>query len=436
MAENNNRQLDKQFDPIIELGTTGLKQCSGTIVEEFMLRLRGQNGIKVYAEMRKNSSVIGTIRFLIKTLIRQAKWSIEPAGQSPAAIDVAHFIDECLADMSHSLEDFISECLSFLDYGWAYFEICYKLRKGKTEDSTTNSKYDDGKIGWRKIPIRAQTTLDRWLFSEDGGLSGMVQVDYYTGKHVDIPIEKALLFRTESDKNNPEGESIFRNAVTDYWSLKKISEIEAIGIERDMCGLITMEVPFIMLDPNADATTKAVKSSLEKMLSEIKNDERAFAMIPAELDTKGMPTGYKLKLLASGGAKQNSTIEVKKQYKLSILQSVLAQFVELGMQGVGSFSLASSQTNIFSLALNTFMDIIATTFTKFAIQRLCELNQFPNELCPSLVHGDIESPSLEGLGAYVVNMANAGVLPVGDKGLTRRLLEVAGLPVPEEFEEV
>ena len=79
-------------------------------------------------------------------------------------------------DMSQTWEDTISEILSFLPFGWSYHEIVYKRRLGDTEDPTTRSRFNDGKIGVRKLPIRAQETLWEWKFDETGGIRGMIQL--------------------------------------------------------------------------------------------------------------------------------------------------------------------------------------------------------------------------------------------------------------------
>ncbi len=425
------QQSTKNIDLGI-IGTSGLKQFGGLITEEFHPSLRGQFGPKVYREMSDNSSAIGAIRYIIKSLVRQVDWRIEPADDSKEAVAQSEFIESCLLDMSITFEDFISEVLSFLDYGWSYFEIIYKLRKGKTDDPTTRSQFDDGKVGWRKFGLRAQDTLESWVFDEaDGGLRGMNQLDQTTGRAAYLPIEKCLLFRTEIMKGNPEGRSIYRNAVVDYFYLKKIEKIEAIGIERDMTGLLVMEVPMGLLDPSASGPEKAMLASLEKMMAGLKRDEREYGIVPSELDPESKPTGYRLKLLSSGGRRQIDTVAIKQYYKINILQSVVAQFIELGMQGVGSFALASSQTNLFSVALGTFMDSIASVFNRFAISRLMELNGVPYELHPSLIHGDIESPPLGELGAYIQSLAAAGQLP-DDTALQHKLLEYANLPIPAD----
>jgi hypothetical protein len=201
-----------------------------------------------------------------------------------------------------------------------------------------------------------------------------------------------------------------------------------------MTGLLTMEVPFELLNPNADPQTKALRASLEKMLSELKRDEREFAIVPTELDKKGLPTGYKLKLLSTGGRRQIDTNDIKIYYKTSILQSVVAQFIQLGMSNVGSFALASSQTNLFATALGSFLNSMTATFNRFAVDPLMILNGVPYELRPELVHGDIEAPSLSEIGAYIQSLAAAGQLPTEDKTLQRALLGFAKLPEPAEDE--
>jgi hypothetical protein len=432
MASQNKKEKQKRIDLGV-LGFSGLKQYAGSIDEEWHPRLRGDYGPKVYREMTDNSSTIGAINFIIDALVRQVEWRVEPAEPSKEAQTQAQFVEECLTDMSLTFEDLISEVLSMFPYGWSYFELVYKLRKGWSQDSTTKSKFDDGRFGWRKIALRAQDTLERWQFAEDGSLEGMHQVDYTSGKSAFVPIAKAVLFRTRTTKNNPEGRSLYRNAVVDYYYLKRICEIEAIGIERDMTGLLTMQVPVKMLHTDASAQDKALLSQLQTLLAELKRDEREYAIIPSKVTPEGKATGFVLELLSTGGKRQIDTNAVKQYYKVGMLQSVLAQFIQLGMQNVGSFALASSQTDLFAVALGAYLDVISATFNRFAISKLMVLNGVKPEVWPELVHGDLESVPLAEIGAYVQALATAGQLPEDD-AIQRKLLEIAKLPMPEKEE--
>ena len=215
------------------LGRSGLNRQGGHVYEEQLAKLSGSRAVKVYQEMRDNDSIIGAFLFMIKMLIRKVKWTVKPASEDKADTEAAKFVEECLKDMSHTQEDLMAEILSMLVFGWSFFEIVYKRRSGPGKDPTKRSRYMDGKIGWRKIEIRSQDTLDRWEFGDDGGVMGMWQSAPPSYERVFIPIEKALLFRTESAKNNPEGRSLLRNAFRDWYYKKRIQELEAIGIERE-----------------------------------------------------------------------------------------------------------------------------------------------------------------------------------------------------------
>ena len=227
-----------------ETGVTGLRRAGGHVHEEFLTQLAGYRAIQIYREMRENDPIIGAIFYAIDKLLRQVSWRVQPASSSLEDVRAAKFIESCMKDMSMTWEDTISEILSMLTYGFSYHEIVYKKRNGMEVSGEARSKYSDGLIGWRKIPIRAQETRQQWEFDEAGGIRGMTQSaapDYTL--HF-IPIEKALLFRTTTNKNNPEGRSILRNAYRPWYFKRRIEEIEAIGIERDLAGF-----PIMYVDP-------------------------------------------------------------------------------------------------------------------------------------------------------------------------------------------
>ena len=178
-----------------EIGRIGQRRYSGVFFEEFLTELRGAKGAEVYTEMSDNDSTVGAILFAIENLMRNCEFTIEPGGNSAKDKEAAEFVQGCMDDMSMTWTDTISEILSFITYGWSYHEIVYKRRMGKTSNPQSSSKFDDGLIGWAKIPIRAQETLFEWKYKEGtDDLIGMEQwyiTDCDFGQVV-IPIEKAL----------------------------------------------------------------------------------------------------------------------------------------------------------------------------------------------------------------------------------------------------
>jgi hypothetical protein len=99
---------------------------------------------------------------------------------------------------------------------------------------------------------------------------------------------------------------------------------------------------------------------------------------------------------------------------------------------VGSFALSSDKTDLFAVALGTFLDIIKDVLNRFAVPRLFALNGFPVENLPEITHDDIETPNLGELASYIQTLTGAGVPMFPDEDLETYLREIAGLPPKSE----
>lgn len=432
MSDNN-----EQVNEFIEMGSSGLKRSSGNIHEEFLKELQGSRGVEVYIEMRDNSPIIGSILFAIENLIRQVEWSVEAVSDQPNDIKAAEFIEEAMHDMSNTWSDTISEILSFLPFGWSYHEIIYKRRLGSDqEDGKYFSKYTDGRIGWRKIPIRAQETLQKWEFDDNGGIQGMHQLAPPKFRKVFIPIEKGLLFRTKVHKNNPEGRSILRNAYRPYYFQKNIENIWGIGVERDLAGLPVALVPPQILSSTATAKEKSILEAMKDVIRNVRRDEQEGVIFPLAYDENGKPL-YEFKLLNSGGSRQFDIDKAVSRFSAQQAMTVLADFILLGHEKVGSFSLASSKTDLFITALGAWLDSIADTFNRFAVPRLLKLNGFNISDTPRITHSDIETQDLGILGDFLTKMTNSGMELFPDDDLENWVRRQAGMPQkPDSNEEL
>ena len=391
------------------LGNSG-RSSVGSSTDEWHPSLRGSNATRVYREMSDNDPIVGGILYAIESLTRSVQWDAVPANTTPEALAQAVFLEQAIDDMSIAWQDVLSDILTMLVYGWSWFEIVYKVRGGLDEKNPAKrSAYDDGLLTWRKFAFRPQATLYEFTYGPQGGLLGMKQVTS-TGGEAFMPIEKSLLFRTKSNGNNPQGRSMLRNAYRSWYFLKRIQEIEAIGIERDLAGLPVLQVPPQVLARGQTGTAATLRNELEELIQQIKRDEREGVLIPAELDAEGKPTGYKLELLSSGGKRSLDVAATIKRYESRIAMSALAEFIMLGTDRHGSFSLVESKTDLFAIALGTILDSIEEVFNRFAIPRLWQLNGVPVELWPKLRHGDIETPDITATVEAAVNLRSAGLL--------------------------
>ena len=405
-----------------EIGRIGQKRYGGTFYEEFLRELRGKKGIETYREMAENDDTIGAILFAVEMLIRQASWNVEPGGDTPKDKEAAEFVEQCMHDMQDTWTDTISEILSFLTYGWSFHEIVYKRRMGKTRDQKTRSKYNDGLIGWRKLPIRAQETLYQWEYDDEDNLIAMTQLPPPNYGLITIPMDKAMLFRTKSRKGNPEGRSILRNAYRSWYFKRRIQEYEGIGIERDLAGLPVFTAPEdIAIWDEDDPDMIKLRTGMETMVQKIRVDELAGIV---------KPHGFEFELLNSGGSKQFDTNAIIQRYDTGMAMTVLADFIFLGHQQVGSFALSSDKTELFSMAIGAYLDIICETFNSQGIPQLIDVNGSHFDGItdyPKLAHGDIENADIQKLASYIKDMTGVGIL-VPDDGLEDYLREAAGLP--------
>lgn len=405
-----------------EIGRVGQRRYGGIFYEEFLSELRGRKGAEVFTEMSNNDETIGAILFAIEMLVRQASWNVEPGGSTAKDREAAEFVKSCMDDMQQTWIDTISEILSFLTYGWSFHEIVYKRRMGRTKDNRTSSKYDDGLIGWMKLPIRSQETLYQWEYDDQDNLIGMTQMPPPDFGLITIPMNKAMLFRTRSRKDNPEGRSILRTAYRSWYFKRRIQEIEGIGIERDLAGLPVITTPEGMdIWDKDDEDMNAIRTGLEAMVKNIRRDS-----------TEGLvlPFGYTFELTSTGGSRQFDTNSIIARYDTKISQTVLADFIQLGHESVGSFALSSDKTNLFSMAICAFLDIICQTFNSQGIPALIDINgdHFAGVTdYPRLTHGDIEDIDLATVATFIKDMTSIGVI-IPDESLEDYVRQLGKLP--------
>lgn len=417
--------IEKQAANLSEIGSTGLVTYGGQINEELLRQLAGTRGVKLFAEMRDNDDTVGAMLFIIDKLLRNVTWTAEPADASPAAKDVAEFVDSCMGDMEHGWGDMISEILSMLVFGWSAHEIVYKVRGGfDTKNPSYYSEYDDNKIGWRKIPIRSQETFFSWEFNESDDVVALNQMPPL-GTVRRIPSEKLLIFRTQSYKNNPMGRSILRNAFRSWHYKKRIEEIEGIGIERDLGGLPVAGVPADILSSKATPEQKATLNAIKKLVTNIRNDSQGGVVFPLVYDDSGNKL-YTLELMSTGGTRSFDTNAIITRYSKAIAMSVLADFIFLGQSKVGSYSLADSKTDMFSAGLATWLQVIATTFNKNAIPKLMKLNNIDRKLWPKLTPSDLEKEDVSKFCDSVYKLVGVGAL-IPDDELNDKIRYLLGI---------
>ena len=397
------------------LGVSGRNTYTGDIrADEFLQELKGKKAIQKYKEMRDNNAIVGSVMYAVEQTLRDVEIKIKPADDSEEAKREADFLKSVLDDMDESLDDHISEALSYLTYGFGWFEVIYKRREGDFRSPKKNSKFNDGRIGVKKIAIRAPWTVERFEINQSTGeVLGMYQEATWGKLPVMIPVEKSVYYRTTSLNNDPSGRSVLRNAYVSYTYLNKIQNYEAVAIERELHGVPIGRMPAEYLSSDASADQTNLRSQFERILRDLKNNDQGYALLPSDLyvDADGKPTNQRLmdiELITANGSRSIDIDPVVKRYQHDIARSLMAEFLMLGSSG-GSYALSKTKTDLFLRSLESYINNIVDVLNKQLVERIWQLNGLSWDVMPKLVAGDVAAHDIAQISSLLRNMNNADV---------------------------
>ena len=417
------------------LGVAGDNTYNGQIrADEFLPELRGKKAIRKYREMRDNDSTIGAVMYATEQVLRDVDLKVMPANDSAEAKEEAEFVKSVLDDMDHTLDDHIAESLSNLSYGFAWFEVIYKRRNGPTERSDKKrSKYTDGRMGVRKIAIRAPWTISRFdVDQQTGDVKGIYQDGSGYNNSNYIPTRKSLYYRTTTINGDPAGRSILRNAYTSYEYVNNLQSIEAIAVERELAGIPVARIPAEYLSGDATAAQSGFVNNLQSILRDVKFNEQGYIILPSDTypDKDGAPTNQKLvdvELMSSSGSRNIEIDTIVRRYQHDIARSVLSEFLMLGGGSTGSYALSKSKTDLFLRALESYIQAIVDVLNKQLVERLWELNGLNYDLMPTIVAGDVAPHDLREIAAFLRNLNGADINVSDHPEVIQDLMDIAEL---------
>lgn len=397
------------------LSSTGLQIWAGRIFEDYLVELRGKQAINVYNEMRKGNPIVGGFMRATEMAFRSVNWNDIPYEESPEGLKRAAFLTSVRNDMRHSWADVTSNITTVLPFGHAPFEMTFKIRSGRPD-----SIYKDNKIGLKNLDLIPQDTIERWDVdaANPSEVIGIIQRAPPVNKEVTIPMEKVVNFRLRLEKDNPEGESILRQAYRPWYFMNNLEAIEGISLERTGAGIPTLKLP-------KGATTYADKGA--------QSDEYAAIEIVKQVrvDEQGgivLFEGWEFILTRPEGRVDPDLFDLAiKRHRSNMLISVLAAFLEFGTARVGSFALAEQSRSFFEVALEGYVNIVEECFNKFVVPLLFELNGITDGKLPKLAHTTVGDPELQKIANYVTQLTGSGHLSP-DPILDEYLKDLARFP--------
>lgn len=435
-----------------EMGSVGLRQHSGSIVEENRPELRFPQACRTFRTMAQDATIKAAIS-LVEMMISRVEWTVDLGVEPDAAMKArGKFLEEVMHDMEHSFEDFIREVTSMYTYGFCVNEKVYRRRTYEA-----GSSYNDNKIGIKKLPVRSQDTISRWVFSDDGrdligleqNLAGVQGGDRYANivslssdGIIQIPRKKFMLFRVDAKRDNPEGNSPLRGCYNAWLFRRQIEEQEAIGVTRDMNGMPTLYLPPRYMSEDASESEKAIFEYYKNVIRNIQMNEQSGLILPQAFDPESRQPLFKFELTSTQGGKMYDTDVIIKRWDNKILMVLFADMLKMGQDQVGSYSLAGAKTNIMAMAIEARLKEIQDTLNNDLVPQLFALNGeiLTNKELPKFCYGDLDEVDLDEFSKAIQRMGSVGALEL-DRDMANKIRESIkvvpkGVDEPVDKEEI
>ena len=429
--------------PRLKLGQSsfnGLWTAAGTIVEECNSELRWPMCMQTYKKMAKDATIAPALN-LVEMAIARVPWSVKiPEGYEEQLKDKAEFLRQVMNDMDHSWGSFIRQATSFNRFGFAPVEKVYRKRYKKT-----GSKFDDGLVGLKSLPLIAQDTVSSWEWQEGGReLAGLNQyavepngkrgVMTSSWKEEFIPVKKFMLIRNNPLKNNPEGESPLKSVYLAWKYKTNLEEFQATGVSSDVRGLKVLYIPPRYMAEDASPEDKEVYAYYQRIMRNLHMNEQSGLILPQVLDDQGEQY-FKFDVISVTGQKAFDTTAIIASYKNEIISALMASQLILGQGGGGSFSLAESLQSISNMAIESKLIEIRDQLNHDLVNQIFQLNGWDTSVVPYFDFGDLVSPDLDVLSKFLQRTASVGLISQ-DANTINWISQQANMPTPFEDQTI
>ena len=441
-----------------EQGFAGITILGGQILEECSHELRWPESMKTYKRMAKDGAIAPALD-LVEMMISRVPWTVKvPEGYEEKLKDKANYLRQVKDDMDHSWDSAIKQIVSFNRYGFACVEKVYGYR-----EKAKGSKYNDGLVRVKKLALRPQDTIEDWVYKNKGrdlagfnqcvvlptnsGVSGNDFVNNPTADQTGrttvtkfLKRAKFMLFRQGALKDSPEGTSPL-NGAWQAWKYKQAyQESEAIAVAQDSNGFKVLYLPPQYMATDASDENKAVFEEYKKILANMHQAKQSGMILPLILDESGNKM-FEFDIKSITGQKSYDTNAIIGRYTSEILTALFADFLALGSNGSGSFSLAETKVSIIEMTLESKLNEIKDQLNNDLVRQLWELNAWDTDVMPYFDYGNISRESLDEIGKFVQRVAAVAMLPKSPK-VVNWLMKQADIPYhvdeslsPEELSE-
>jgi len=374
--------------------------------------LNVNNAFHTYREMKLDGIVSGSMSF-IKAILSKGNFVIPYHAKSSArekkVIDALNVSLDNMEDYDKKRQ--VSNWLQMLDYGCSLNEVVCKRKDGIFVFDTIT-------------PIHL-SSVNR--FEMKGGKLKSLKLDApdNDGLLVDVDNapktlkgEKVLFFRLEPDSDFPLGKSLLYGAYTAWKTKKILQEYEAIGVAKNLSGVLDVKVPSEYINKYfEDATSNEAifVNSLINQAEMLHAGKGSYILSASDTNQNGKPLFDITTVGGGGGNAQNYNVgQAIARYNQEIQLSLQTTVLSMGADGSGSLALSNDMVNLMALFVENIQKVISSEFKK-AIRIAFELNGLGSENIPELVWDKVQPLSWDDFTKGWQRLIQAGgVTPTED----------------------
>lgn len=353
---------DSRILSLNETGSTGTDLLAGILSEDYLQDLRGSDGADIYDKMRRSDPKVKMCLSAVMNPIKSASWEIEPANDSPEAEKLAEFCEYVFFNgMNKTWKKLLHEILTMVPFGFSLFERTHKV--------VFDHPQWGNHIRYKNFGFRSQRTIDYWIVDKDEQLSAVTQFAYGDEQcsNVDIPAKFLTLFSLDQEGNNFEGMSMLRPCYGPWVRKNTFLKLMAIGIEK-----FAVPTP-IMRVPKGRENSEDYNRALE-VLQAYTSHQSNYITLPQGWDIETVTTSFDASKVRESISGEN----------LEMVNAFLANFLELGQSGSGSYALSFDLSDFFLGGIEHIADQIAEVFNQGPIREIIDLNFGPQDEYPEM----------------------------------------------------
>jgi len=420
-----------------EMAHLGVNVFNGVTTDEMKRELNFPASVKTYKQMQYHGAINASLT-LFDNIISKVEWKFNPPSDATEQEkEQCKIIQSMMHDMDQSWTEFVSDVLSCNIFGFSVHEKVYRRRY-----KSNGSKYNDGVIAWKKLPIRSQESIEKFLYDDSGNeITGVKQnlslVNNPSNKlrlknEIIIPASKMLLFRTGKHRGDPFGKSPLRNAYLSWRFITVLEELEAVSVSKDISGIPLLYLPPQYLSADASPEQKAIRAQFENQMRNMHMNNQTSIILPAVYDEVTKQKLFSLELLSMDGKKSFDLNAIKAYYQNAIYTSLSADILLLGTGSTGSFALAQFKNSIAAANAEALAKMICEVIQKDLITQTYELNGWNTDRMGSMDYDGLEAADLETFSKFIQRAAAVGLVPK-TLDVINTILEMGGMDkLPEE----